>query len=98
MSYITIQLPPPDFLLECKISAIRGRFPLIFAFQMLKVRHISTSGLFDLLTYKVCHMLIRMVIISTKFEVDITVHCLVILFLLLIRYMTLNSCHALHVT
>ena len=95
MSYITIQLPPPDFLLECKISAIRGRF---FAFQMLKVRHISTSGLFDLLTYKVCHMLIRMVIISTKFEVDITVHCLVILFLLLICYMTLNNCHALHVT
>jgi len=39
----------PDFLLECKISAIWRRFPLIFAFYMLNARHISTSGLFDLL-------------------------------------------------
>jgi len=38
------------FLLECKISAIWRRLPLIFAFYMLDVRHISTSGLFDLLT------------------------------------------------
>jgi len=30
--------------------AIWRRFPLIFAFYMLNVRHISTSGLFDLLT------------------------------------------------
>jgi len=40
----------PDFLLECKISAIWRRFPLIFAFYILNVRHISTSALFDLLT------------------------------------------------
>jgi len=40
----------PDFLLESKISAIWRRFPLIFAFYILNVRHISTSGLFDLLT------------------------------------------------
>jgi len=33
-----------DFLLECKISAIWRRFPLIFAFYILNVRHISTSG------------------------------------------------------
>jgi len=33
-----------DFLLECKISAIDRRFPLIFALYMLNVRHISTSG------------------------------------------------------
>ena len=37
-----------DFLLECKISAIWRRFPLIFAFYMLNVGHIPTSGLFDL--------------------------------------------------
>jgi len=42
-----------DFLLECKISAIWRRSPLIFALYILNVRHISTSGLFDLLTYKV---------------------------------------------
>ena len=30
--------------------AIWRRFPLNFAFYMLNVRHISTSGLFDLLT------------------------------------------------
>jgi len=39
-----------DFLLACKISAIWRRFPLSFAFYMLNVRHISTFGLFDLLT------------------------------------------------
>ena len=40
----------PDFLLGCKISAIRRCFTLNFAFNILIVRHISTSGLFDLLT------------------------------------------------
>jgi len=32
-----------------------GRFLLIFALDKLNVRHISTSGLVDLLTSKVCH-------------------------------------------
>jgi len=45
-----VRLADPDFRLECKISAIWRRFPLNFAFYMLNVRHISTSGLFDLLT------------------------------------------------
>jgi len=45
-----VRFPDPDFLLECKISAIWPRIPLIFAFYILNVRHISTSGLFDLLT------------------------------------------------
>jgi len=53
------------------MSAIRRRSPLIFAFYILNVRHISTSGLFDLLTYKVYPTLI----IPTKFEVDMTIHC-----------------------
>jgi len=35
---------------QCKISAIWRCFTLIFAFNILIVRHISTSGLFDLLT------------------------------------------------
>jgi len=39
---------------QCKLRHRRlirwPRFPLIFAFYMLNVRHISTSGLFDLLT------------------------------------------------
>ena len=48
-----IQFADPDFLLECKISGIWRHFPLIFAFYMKNVRHISTSGLFDLLTWKV---------------------------------------------
>ena len=46
----TVRFPDSDFLLECKISAIWRRFPLIFAFYILNVRHISSSGLFDLLT------------------------------------------------
>ena len=39
-----VRFADPDFLLECKISAIWRRFPLIFAFYILNVRHISTSG------------------------------------------------------
>jgi len=45
-----VRFADPDFLLECKILAIWQRFLLIFAFYILNVRHISTSGLFDLLT------------------------------------------------
>ena len=50
-----VRFADPDFLLWCKISAIRRCFTLIFAFNILIVRHISTSGLFDLLTWKVYH-------------------------------------------
>ena len=45
-----VRFADPDFLVECKISAIWRRFPLFFAFYIMNVRHISTSGLFDLLT------------------------------------------------
>jgi len=46
----TVRFPDPDLVLECKISAIWRLFPMIFAFYILNFRHISTSGLFDLLT------------------------------------------------
>jgi len=45
-----VSFADPDFLLGCKISAIWRCFTLIFAFNILIVRHISISGLFDLLT------------------------------------------------
>jgi len=45
-----VRFADPNFLVECKISAIWRRFPSIFAVYMPNVRHISTSGLFDLLT------------------------------------------------
>jgi len=48
--YTTVRFPDPDFLVVCKILAIWRRFPLIIAFYILNVRHISTSGLFDLRT------------------------------------------------
>ena len=51
----TVRFADPDFLLEYQMSAIWRRFPLIIAFYILNVRHISTSGLFDLLTKKVMH-------------------------------------------
>ena len=38
-----VRFADPDFLSECKISAIWRRFPLIFAFYILNVRYISTS-------------------------------------------------------
>jgi len=46
----TLRFLDPDCLLQCKMSAIWRRFPLIIAFYILNVRHISTSGSFDLLT------------------------------------------------
>ena len=55
----------------------------------LNVRHISTSGLVDLLTKKVsrdAHLVMK---VSTKFEADTTIRCLVIALLLPIRYVTL---------
>ena len=39
-----------DFIMQCEISPIWGRFPLIYTFDTTKVHHISTSALFDLLT------------------------------------------------
>jgi len=97
-----VRFADPDFLLGCKISAIRRCFALIFAFNILIVRHISTSGLFNLLTYKLAS------IISTKFEVDMTIHCRVIACLpadtsrdfvtLTFDLLTLNSCCAWRVT
>jgi len=47
-----VRFADTDFLLECKITAIRRRFPLIFAFYMPNVRHISTSGFLTYLPRK----------------------------------------------
>ena len=49
-SFTIIFLGDHDFLIGHDISAIRGRFLLLFALDKLDVRHISTSGLVDLLT------------------------------------------------
>ena len=77
----------PIFLYRHDISAIWGRFLLIFALDKLNVRHISTSGLIDLESVsRDAHLVMK---VSTKFEVDMTIRCLVIALLLLIRYVTL---------
>jgi len=56
----------PNFLPECKISAIWRHFPLIFAFCILNDLHISTFGFFDLLTWNVYH--------TRRFHVDNSHH------------------------
>ena len=85
---ITVRFPDPDFRIECEISAIWRRFPLIFfAFYMLKVRQsrfVWPTGL-----ESIPHASTRTAIISTKFEVGMAIHYRVIAFLLLIRYVTL---------
>jgi len=48
-SDITIRFLDPDLLMGHGMSAIWERFLLIFAFDKLNIRHISTSGLVDLL-------------------------------------------------
>ena len=62
---------------------------MMFALDTLNVRHISTSALVYLLTEKVARDAHLAVAVSTKFEVDTTIRCLVIALLLLIRYVTL---------
>jgi len=59
---------------------------LIFALDKLNVRHISTSGLDLGSVSRDAHLAVT---VSTKFEVDMAIRCLVIALLLLIRYVTL---------
>ena len=76
-----VRFPDTDFLLECKISAIRRRFPLIFAF------YIWMSAIFLLPVFwptdleSIPHAPTRTLIIPTKFEVVMTNHCRVTAFL-----------------
>jgi len=65
-------------------------FSFIFAFYMLKVRHISTSGLSDPLTYKVYY---RHRLHSHGDKFHQVWSCRVIAFLLLIHYVTLWPWH-----
>jgi len=46
----------PDILTENDISALSRRVPLIFAFDVQKIRHLSTSGLVNLLIPKECYV------------------------------------------
>ena len=102
--FTSVRFADHDFLLECKISAIWRRFPLIFAFYMLNVCHISTSGLFDQTDRaSISHALSPTSIIPNKFEVDMTIRGRVIAFLsadtsrglvtLTFDLLTLDSCH-----
>ena len=63
---------------------------MIFALDKLNVRHISTSALVDVgqleSVSRDAHLALT---VSTNFEVDTTIRCLVIALLLLIRYVTL---------
>jgi len=98
----------PDFLLGCKISAIWRRFTLIFhlIFWLPAIFLLPVC-----LTYWPKNYTTRVdptSIISTKFEVNMTIHCLVIAFLsadtsrdfvtLTFDLLTLNSCCAWRVT
>jgi len=105
----TVRFPDPGFLLECKISAIWRRYPLIIAFYMPNARYISTSGLVwptDL--DSVPHMSTPTLIIPTKFEVHMCIHRRVIAFFFAdtsrdhvtftFDLLNLNSCSASRVT
>jgi len=83
-------IPWPDFFMGHDISVIWGCFLLIFALDKLNVRHISTSAFSrptDLESVS-CDAYLTMKV-STKFEIDTTIYCLVIALLLLIRHVTL---------
>ena len=105
-----VRFTDPDFLLECKILAIFGDvFCWFLHFYMLNVRHISTSGLFVTTEREsIPHASTPTSIIPTRFEVDMTIHCRVIVFLsadtprdlmtLTFDLLTLNICHTWRVT
>ena len=84
-----VRFADPDFLLECKISAIWRRFPLIFAFYILN----AAIFLFPVcLTYwprKYTTRVDPTSTIPTGFEVDITINCRVIAFCLPLCHVTL---------
>ena len=98
----------PRFSIRVQNFGDLASFPLIFAFYMLNVRHISTSGLFDYWPRRYITRDDPTSIILTKFEVDMTIRCRVIAFLsadtardlvtLTFDLLTLNSCPAWRVT
>ena len=85
-----IRFLDPDLFIGNDISAIWRGLLLIFALNMLNVHHTSTSSLVDYWPKKCVTCFVSPTMkISTKFEVYITFHCLVIAFVLLICYVTL---------
>ena len=99
----TVRFPDPDSLLECKTSAIWRRFPLIIAFYILNARFVWPTDL-----ESKPHASTPTLIISTKFEVDMTIHCRVTAFLsadtsrdlvtLTFDLLIFSSCHTWRVT
>ena len=88
-------------------SGAKNRFSLILALYILKVRHLSTSGLFDLLTYKIYHARRPLRREFPPSEVGITIHCsyciladntLRYLLTLTFDVFTLTGCHIRRVT
>jgi len=80
----------PQFPTRVENFGDSATFSVDFCILYLNVRHIYTSGLFYLLTYKIIpHASTTTSIIPTKFKVDMTIHCRVIAFCLLIRHVTL---------
>jgi len=86
----SVRFSYPDFLLECKILATWRHFPLIFAFfyvgspPYFYFRFVWPTDLESIL------QALPTAIFSTKFEVDMAIHCRVIVFSLLTpRHVTL---------
>ena len=79
----------PDFLLEWKISAIRRRFQLIFAFYIWMSPYFYFRFVWPTDLESIPHASTPTLIIPTKFEVDMTIHCRVTAFFcLVIRHVT----------
>jgi len=84
-----VRFADPDFLLQCKISAIWRSFPLIFAFYMLNVRHAECPGRLTYWPRKYTTRVDPHVDNSRQFEVDMTIHCRVFRFCLPTCHVTL---------
>ena len=107
----TVRLADPEFLLECKISTIWQRFPLIFHFCFLYAEcppYLYFRFVWPTDLESIPHASTPAWIISTKFEVHTTIRCWVIAFLsadtardlvtLTVDRLTLNSCLTWRVT
>jgi len=103
-----VRFTDPDFLLEWKMSAIRRRFRWFLHFISECPPYFYFWFVWPTNLESIPHAPTRTLIIPTKFEVDVTIHCRVTAFLsaetsrdlvtLVFDLLTLNSCRTWRVT
>ena len=85
-----VRFADPDFLSECKISAIWRHFPLMFAFYAECLPYFYFRVVWPIDLKSIPHASTPTSIIPTKFEVDMTINSQGMRFCMLIRHVSLT--------